>query len=451
MDRCARQQHGVVLVLTLWTLTLITGFVAVGLTRSVGEVTIADRYLVAQQAFYAAEAGLEAMLLEEAQAGCGTFLTQTKTNAGTVTLLSFDPTMAGVNTSTGNYVVNVGDGTASVIAYQDPSNPDIVVIQSTGTAGGISRVLEAYVTASGQPLFRSAVLSDLGRIVMNGDASTDSYDSRNGAYSALTNRSANGDVSDQQSGVKIDLYNDAVINGDARAVNASGIRLHNRAMITGTSGPLTSPVAVPEIPVGCPAGAMPLGLSILSSGVVEKSAGTYCLGGKLKLTGGQLRFQGKSTLYVAALEMKGSAVLGPSSNKPPDLQVVTQNGGAEIYGKTKVYGTILSSGTVRVGDKGPDSNPSYDPPPTLFNGDSGQVFGAVIAKGKIVIGSGSCYASIAAREGNFDGDGKCAERTGPSYGAIHYDEALADSSSGAPMIEGGGTACEIKAWRQQQM
>jgi len=129
--------------LTSWTLTL--------LARSSTELQAARTLITRHQAFQAAEAGLDALIVENR---AGQFLThlssaQDPDNPGAAVPTPPTPQIAGAGIDpAGNYVVSIGPRRASVQAWANPAN-GLLEVRSVGTADSINRRLTSLLTQQG--------------------------------------------------------------------------------------------------------------------------------------------------------------------------------------------------------------------------------------------------------------------------------------------------------------
>ena len=184
-----RHERGFLMITSLMLLSLCLTFSSIGMTRSMTELSSTRRYLASQQAFHAAEAALDEAIAE--------FKTNYNFSSdnGWSNLTLTDPVndqqnilnckLAGTTTVTrcvSKNVTSLGGATSTAIVV----NPDGVqpIIRGQGTVGTVSKTLQ--VTVGGISGFIAAFGAsdyiDLGEV---SPLSTDSYDSRLGAYNAL--------------------------------------------------------------------------------------------------------------------------------------------------------------------------------------------------------------------------------------------------------------------------
>jgi len=182
-----RQPQGIVLIVSLMVLTGLTALVSVGLLRAVSERAVAARFVTNLQAFHAAEAGMDALIYENRQAGWGF---RTHQNETTKVTTSPTPTLAGATiNAAGDYVLPlIGVQTATVRVFPDTTNPTLTRIRSTGLSNPSQEQVAALFQSVGllDHVFlqpgpakigqgqRVTILGGPGRIMIDGDLRVDS-------------------------------------------------------------------------------------------------------------------------------------------------------------------------------------------------------------------------------------------------------------------------------------
>jgi sugar lactone lactonase YvrE len=143
-----RRQAGIILLMSLVTLTITATFILYGLSRSVIELQAAQRLTASQRAFYAAETGLMALVIENRRADW-TFLTHN--SDGTKVALPPTPTLggAGIDGPTGDYTVTFGSGTVRAKALMDAANPSLMRLEVTGASSASTRRVMGFALMPG--------------------------------------------------------------------------------------------------------------------------------------------------------------------------------------------------------------------------------------------------------------------------------------------------------------
>jgi hypothetical protein len=303
------------------------------------------------------------------------------------------------NAATGANTTAASQTLGGVTVY----NPPILVVTAEGIQGQVRRMISVEY----QPIvsttttttnvvtnpFANAVHAK-GKVELIGNAWTDSYDSRNGAYNAGGNKGSNGDVStDATAAASILLTGGSTVNGDAYVGPggnpATGIT--NGGTITGTQGTEGEAWVMP--------------LSAIPAGVTNQGA--------LSITGNSTRTLNEGTYWFSSLNISG-------------------NGRLVINGAVKIYVT----GSIAVGGNGVATAGNL-PPNLLMYGTVDPNNSANKCTSVSVHGNGNFYGSIYAPEADMQTSGN-----GAVYGALtgktvkingnagfHYDEALGNIGS----------------------
>jgi len=351
-------EHGSALIIVLLVIAALS-FLSIMAARSAQtELQITQRDVNAQKALSAAEAGLNhaydlvkssSLFTNELGSG-GTG--GTLSGIGSVVTLngaSYRFRAFGGGSSDGYYVQAVDDYDETSGANNSAIDTnDRIYLVSRGRIGNAERVVTAAI--SGNPKFPYAFFGDSG-VTLGGGAQTDSYDSRNGAYNALTAGSAgnvrtNGDITINGS--------TNVIHGDATQVATSSIG--NTVSGTKTTG--AASVAAPcPAPVACGpnysanSGIVPstaysgptTGDLSIGSGGVTLASGTYCFH-TITVTSNNatLSVNGAVTINVTSTIDLSSGSVTNATAIPSNLQInsslnspstdgVILTGGAQAY------------------------------------------------------------------------------------------------------------------------
>ncbi len=303
--------------------------------------------------------------------------------------------------------VPIGDGTmASTVSA--PGAPLQFMITGQGVSGGSALAVESTVQLTPHSVFQFAVFGNDG-LVVDGNITTDSFDSRDGAYDALT-AGDHGDIgtnSTAAGGIVVDggiVVNGQVAVGPDVADPSSVVDANGGSyIITGSpqfvSQPdtlLTPAVVVPAIP--CPS--LTLGGGVTHT--LDTAVGIYCFD-QLTLSGGAtLTANGQVKVYVTGeFKATGNTLVGVPSNPANFVMLLKTGISAKIDngfgGTTQFYGGIYA----------PDAHID-------INGNA-EIFGSVIAG--------------------------TAEVSGDVQ--VHYDEALGDLT--APV---GLYKAKVLSWRE---
>lgn len=246
-----------------------------------------------------------------------------------------------------------------------PTNANVRLIQATGHAPSNnagerayeSRILTAYVQFEENRPFDYAVFAD-GNIDLGGNAITDSYDSRDGAYGE-PNVSDNGDITtNSTSDNAVTLSGNAVVNGDAITGPNSDpndvIQIIDNAEITGAleaASELRSYNSADDVSVSSSGseGALHVG----GDDIVYLNSGTYNYTSVTVTDNGQLIPSGDVTFNVSgAFTLNGNGGLVT----PYGSMEVNVSGAFAIYGNgvlaPKGSTTINAASTVSISDNG---------------------------------------------------------------------------------------------------
>ena len=376
----AKENKGIALVVSLGLIATMSTYGLALLTLSTAEARSAESFENRLVAFHWADGAIDQTIV------------QLKANQAYAGVPSTNIT---TGRTTGSYQTTVtATGTANV--YN---------IQATGTAGANGsygnqqRNLAAIVDLTPQSQFASALFAN-SNITMTGNAQTDAYDSRNGAYNALIATSEGHVGTNGTSASIVSLSGNAKIKGNATvgpgANVVTAITTTGNASVTGLkqAAAATTPLAAVTVPGGLASyGA----LSISGNNTVTLPAGTY-LYTTVSISGnGKLNCTGQVTLYATGnVSISGNGV-GTASNLPTNFSLnVAGSPSVSLTGNGNFYGAV------------------YAPQCAMNISGNGQLFGALI--GNTVTDSGN--------------------------GNIHYDKALGASS-------GSSSNCSMKSWTEQ--
>jgi len=376
-------QRGFVLTVVYLILALVAVFSVAYFSRCVAFVQANERNIHKTVAFNMAESGIDWAISQ---------LASNTEYTGTSAYVPLDT----------DYMR--GGFTVSVIT--DDSDPKIRIIRASGFApsndptqrGYQTSSLLAYVQSGSSSAFRAGIFAT-DSIQMSGNAQTDSYDSRNGAYGG-SNVAYNGSIETNTTGPKkVTLSGNVMIRGGVTVgpteSPSSVVSRSGNAMITGSISSNPAPV-------------------IFSDAVAPVSAS-----GGLKLSGNTTYYLMPGTYHFTSMSITGNARLVPT-------------------GPVSIY----VDGTIQIAGNGIATSENCPPNLLLYATGNSNVsfsgnasfYGAVYAPNSTVSisGNGSCYGAIIARDYKNTGNGH-----------IHFDEALKE-------IQGGSTdEITFRAWQEK--
>ncbi|HSB82370.1 MAG TPA: PilX N-terminal domain-containing pilus assembly protein [Candidatus Methylomirabilis sp.] len=310
-------------------------------------------------------------------------------------------------------------GTPPMTVY----NPPVLVITAEGIQNGVRRIISAeYRPEVTPPVAPSQIVTDpfsnavhsKSTVELIGGASTDSYDSRNGAYNVAGNRHENGDVStDSTAAGVVSLTSGSTVGGDVLCgpgcvTTGAGAAISNNGTITGTLGqePFVWNLPLPSVPSNL----TNLG-SVSLSGNTKRdpcsltlSEGSYWFS-SISITGGaKLCVTGQVTIYVTGSINLGGNGVATANNKPPNFLI---------------YGTSTNP-----------TNPTAPGAQTCTDVSivgNGEFYGAVYAPNADinVSGNGAVFGALAGKTVRINGNG-----------GFHYDEALGTLGENVQTING---------------
>lgn len=321
-----------------------------------------------------------------------------------MTQLATDPTYTGTGFNSmssgpmeGGYDVTVstpaGQPTYRLVTANGyaPSN--------TATARGYeTRRITAYAQLGNFSYFDFAVFSDDG-MQLNGNATIDSYDSRNGPYGEH-NRAENGDIGTDSIGAgTVRLTGNAMVKGDAQVGPngdpASVVSTTGDASVTGVlSAAKEERDYQPQTTNIASLGA----LNIKGNTTQYLAAGTYRYSSFSIAGNGQLVATGPVVIYVdGPVSIAGNGVSTQANTPPNFLMYVTNNSDVSISGNGNFYGGI------------------YAPASHISNTGNGEIYGALVADDYHQTGNGN----------------------------VHYDEALRNTGGSS------NSGVSLVSWREE--
>ncbi len=370
------------LVLVLLVIAVLALLGIAGTRSAQTELQMGSKEMVGRQALGAAEAGINhAYSLIKANVANRPSL------AGACTQCGFDSELSGGGT--GGTLASIGStATLGTLSYRfrvfgggatdgyyvqaadnydettGANNPAIdrdakIYLVSRGHVGGAERVVTALVT--GVPLFGTYGIASKTTVGMSGGSSTDSFDSRDAAYSAATagshgNVRADGNIS--LSG------GSTVIKGDA--TSSTTVSTSGGARVTGTTTNGAPTISFPDVSACGPPYSSSSGITLgagqtynSSTGVLTVNGGktttlaggTYCFSAITVSGGSILSVSSPVNIYVtAATDLSGGSVANTSLNASnlklfSSLNAPANQNGIKLSGGTQSYMSIYAPNT----------------------------------------------------------------------------------------------------------
>ena len=391
-----RNEKGVFLVSSFLVLSMIGTFSLALFLKNIALYRASERVVNRITAFHLAESGLDQAL------------TQLRTNSN----------------YSGQGYTNLGNrgGYDIQVEIPDPvGSPTLRRVTSVGhTPSNAStayayarRQVLAYVDLSSPSPFNFSLFAN-DKLKVEGNAMTDSYDSRNSPYDP-SKAGSNGDIGTNgiSSGI-IKVEGNARVKGDAvvgpGADVSKAIKIDGHGSIDGTKSAATAPVTLD--PVQIPSNLTEQGsLKVTGDDTVTLAGGTYWFS-KIKIDGkGKVNFTGPATIYVTGKAEIAGKGIGTAQDLPPNLVIKVQGKKEEHEHEEE------EEGDAKVKISG---NASF--------------FGAIYAptcKSEIS-GNGVLYGAIVGDTVKESGDGK-----------VHYDEALKQTTAGTT-----GQGSRVLAWTE---
>jgi hypothetical protein len=443
-----RRHAGFVLITALSVAVSSIALTAVGLTRSLQEISTAERSVKLQQALHLADAGVDAALSElirGGEDGEATFSSDEGwADAEDQACAAGTPCLHTVDLLTGSAFVTLDDIDA-----------DPIVITVTGTASGVSQAVELIVDNPNSSLFQQAIFGEQG-IELDRDITIDSYDSSLGAYTPppdTDNRSSDGDLrtnSTASNTVGLDqgvqVAWDVIVGSGG--IPSAVIREDSPPQVTGTKEAASSNLTLPpiDVPDGTPCGGV---LNVQPGQTLTVDVSGFCYSrisvggndnngpGKLILTGsGQITLADSGTnqsLNVGAqatLELTGSVTLVGESVNVANALIIDGGGALELYATTSVF----LKNAVNVGQTPSSFSINYSGTAPLVAGQATSFYGTIYAPNAAIElhQSGDFYGAVIGRSVSMDQGGK-----------FHFDTSLRDGAG-----DGGSSEVTIRSWRQ---
>ncbi len=288
---------------------------------------------------------------------------------------------------------------SQVVSGTTVYNPPLIVVTTEGIQGSVRRMISMEFqpivsTTTSTNTVTTDPFSDaahgVGPVTLSGNAVTDSYDSRLGAYNVSGNRGTNGDVSTDSTAVA------AVTLGSNNSINGGVLIGPGGNTVTGvvnTGGTITGSVGTEAATWNLPLSSIPTGvsnqgpLSISGNTTRTLAEGTYWFS-SLSISGnGRLVTTGAVKIYVTGnISISGNGV-GTAGNLPTNLLV---------------YGTV-------------DPTNAANHTTSVAVTGNGNFYGAIYApQASITVsGNGAVYGSLTGNSVTFSGNG-----------GLHYDDAL---------------------------
>ena len=383
-----KNKKGVFLVSSFLVLSVISTFSLSLFLKHIALYRSAERTANRIVAFHLAESGLDRAI------------TQLRTDS----------------TYNGQGYTNLGNRGGYQIQVETPDpigNPRLRRVTAIGhtpsntptTYAYAGRQVLAYVDLSPPSLFNFSLFAN-GKLEVEGNALTDSYDSRNGSYNPSTARS-NGSIGTNgvSSGI-IEVEGNARVKGNAvvgpGADVTQAIQIAGNGRIDGTRTAATAPVTLD--PVQIPTGLIDQGsLRATGNDTVTRTGGTYWFS-TIKIDGnGKVNFTGPATVYVTGkVEISGNGI-GSAQSLPPNLIIKVKSAQGEGGDSVKISGNAGFFGAI------------YAPNSEVKVSGNANIYGALVG-------------NTIEQEGN---------------GKVHYDEALKQTTSGTT-----GQGGRVLAWTE---
>jgi len=402
--RRPRRQHGMAMVLVLFVIAVLSLLGIAGTRSAQTELQMGDQEMLGRKALSAAEAGINHAYslisanltgrpgVPTACSTCWGFDSELSGGGtgGALTSIGSTATLNGVTYrfrafgggSQDGYYVQAADNYDEQTGANNTSfdRDDRIYLVSHGRVGNAERVVTALLT--GNSLFGGSAILARSSITLSGGSTTDSFDSRDGAYSAATaladgNVRANGSIN--MSG------GSTVINGNATATGS--VTGSGGSHVNGTTTNGAPTLSFPSVPACGPPYSGSSGITggtynsstgawtVSGGGTGSLATGTYCFstitfngGSTLSIsspvnvyTTGQVDLSGgtvaNSTLSAASFKLfmsysstsQGIKVSGGSQSYmavyAPDCVVNFSGGLTDFYGSVVGYSVTATGGT----------------------------------------------------------------------------------------------------------
>ena len=278
-QRTRQNTRGFLLIMGMFLTTAILMFTTVGLTRSLTELSSANRFVAKIQAFHLAEAGIDCAINQLRQNSNPALIPLACNGAGLPTV-----------TLTPRAELNLFDVRSTGMVFSVPQSI-VAVLRITSASSPFQQAM--YGTMIGIPPGNPGIR-------LEASAFADSYDSSLGDY-GFTNIAHNAEMrTTSNSSDAVRIIQGSELHGDTFTMNSTppeyGVLVW-LAVHDGTknsAAPRTFPNApVPQQPSGC----TDLGVLSVPSGVVLVKTGTTYCATNLSITG-ELQFPNLVNLYV---------------------------------------------------------------------------------------------------------------------------------------------------------
>ena len=344
-----QRQGGFILITAALIVAGLLTLTQVGMTRSLVDLSAANRFIAKQQAFHLAEAGIDRSLRELKKAS-GPFPSPW-VSANSDTACGTPPCYRLID---GNLTVLVSD-----------ADGPLATVTSTGNTS-TPQTLEVIAEIPQGRAFQQAVFGKTEVRLRGGFV--DSYDSTLGAYTpapAVGNRGQDGDVRTNSTATDMLRLEDVTVSGDvwvgAGGVASVVIEKIGAVSISGLQD--SSPVNLSLPPVTIPSSLAHLGDLTLGGGENRVlPAGSYWYYNIVAEDGSTLTTSGAVTLYLSGgLDFRGDKI-GGAGNVPANLSIRVSGGNNIDFRSTEFYGTVYA----------PEARVRFE--------DGGAMFGAVAAE-----------------------------------------------------------------------
>lgn len=394
-DRLKGNDDGIAIIVVVAFLFIIAAIASSSLMVSTTDLKTSANFRLDKQLFYVSEAGIYRTVAE---------LNNNSYYTGT----------------SGASVAKMGSYTVTVSTDADTS---FKTVTSTGNLPGygLYGTLTAKVSRT-DSIFDFALYSK-EELDVASNATTDSYNSNNGAYGG-TNTATKGNIGSNED---VDLENNITISGNVQAVG--NIETGTGVTVTGTSndnGPSLTFPAVEAFSTGTGTDYTINSDTTFSPGTPDTN-NNY---GDVKIRSNKtLTLSGTATYYFDEIEVEsGELIIGAGVTIYADRIEIESNEKITIVNSTTLYIKerlrVESNATIVSGSPQKPSNlivyGPYDGPSDVVFNSNNAFYGVIYAPdGKIDINSnGHFYGSFIAEEIDVDSNAK-----------IHYDEALSSLSS----------------------
>ncbi len=271
--------------------------------------------------------------------------------------------------------------------------------QTSTTEAVETRTVTGYVQTTPASAFNFGIFAK-DSVSMNGNASTDGYNSNTGTYAATRIATGGSVGTDSTTNNTVTLNGNTSIGGSVTtgvgSTPNSVISLTGNAVITGSRAAATTA----QNPAAASTSVSSSGaLSISGNNTVTLAAGTYNYS-SLSISGnGQLVASGAVKIYVSgSISIAGNGI-STSSSKPPNMLIyATGTSNVSLSGNGVMYAGI------------------YAPNSAVSNSGNGELYGGVVAKTYTQSGNGN----------------------------VHFDQALQN-------VAGSGNSTTMLSWKESNL